>query len=262
MARSQGTNTDSTSTPDKPTTLHDDDSSKQGAAKSTGTASTATSSTSSTSPQSPYQSRQVIIKTANKNQADARSYDYLADGKYKTTKAWDTVTDRNKKQNKPFTHLEGILERLIANPRLKPDMSTIQDGISIKFAPAAQFHFNKPWNSPDVSIDMLTKFARDLIDLNSSIPWANKAMGQDARNTLIKLAQTSPKIFDEAWAYSTGFIPNCKEGTLWAMANRIYGSHWVFLQPQLLPKLPKKSTKKEKRQTSCPHPYLSDHQRY
>jgi hypothetical protein len=137
------------------------------------------------------------------------------------------------------------LEGLIANPRLKTDMSTIQDGIAIKFAPSAQFHFIKPWNSPDVSTNMLTKFARDLIDLNSSIPWANKALGQDARNTIIKLAQTSPEIFDEAWAYSTGFITNCIEGTLWAIANRIYGSHWVFLQPQLLPKCPPKPLKKK-----------------
>jgi hypothetical protein len=60
------------------------------------------------------------------------------------------------KQNKPFTHLEGILEGLIANPRLKPDISSIQDGIIIKFAPAAQSHFNKPWFFPDVSTDMLT----------------------------------------------------------------------------------------------------------
>jgi hypothetical protein len=100
-----------------------------------------------------------MIKTANEKLAATRSYDYLADGKYKTTKAWDTVTDRHKKQNKPFTHLEGILEGLIANPRLKPDMSTIQDGILIKFAPAAQSHFNKPWFSLDVSTDMLTSFA-------------------------------------------------------------------------------------------------------
>jgi hypothetical protein len=166
-----------------------------------------------------------MIKTANENLAATRSYNYLADGKYKTTKAWDTVTDRHRKQNKPFIHLEGILEGLIANQRPKPDMSTIQDGIIIKFAPAAQFHFNKPWYSPDVSTDMLTTFASNLIDLNSSLYWANKALRQDARNTLIKLAQTSPEIFDEAWAYSTGFITNCKEGTLWAIANRIYGSH-------------------------------------
>jgi hypothetical protein len=92
----------------------------------------------------------------------------------------------------------------------------------------------KPWYSLDVSTDMLTTFASNLIDLNSSLPWANKALGQDAHNTLIKLAQTSPEIFDEAWTYSTGFITNCKESTLWAIANRIYGSHWVFLQPQLL----------------------------
>jgi hypothetical protein len=139
-------------------------------------------------------------------------------------------------------------------------MSSIQDGIIIKFAPAAQFHFNKPWFSLDVSTDMLTKFASNLIDLNSSLPWANKALGQDACNTLIKLAQTSPEIFDEAWAYSKGFITNCKEGTLWAIASRIYGSHWVFLQPQLLPKRPPKPDKK-KNVRSCPHPYLSDHQR-
>jgi hypothetical protein len=123
-------------------TIPDDDSSKQGAAKSTDTASTATSSTLSTPSQSLYPSRQSMIKTANENLAATRSYDYLADGKYKTTKAWDTVTDRHKKQNKPFTNLEAILEGLIANPRLKPDLSTIQDGIIIKFAPAAQFHFN------------------------------------------------------------------------------------------------------------------------
>jgi hypothetical protein len=170
------------------TTFHDDDSSEQGATKSTDTASIATSSTSSTSSQSPHLSRQVMIKTANKNLAATRSYDYLADGKYKTTKALHIVLNRHEKQNKPFTHLEGILEGLIANPRLKPDMSTIQDSIAIKFAPAAQFHFNKPWHSPDVSTNMLTNFASNLIDLNSSIPWANKALGQDAHNTLIKLA--------------------------------------------------------------------------
>jgi hypothetical protein len=113
------------------------------------------------------------------------------------------------------------LEGLIANPRLKPDMSTIQDGITIKFAPAAQFHFNKPWYSPDVSTNMLTTFASNFIDLNSLLPWANKALGQDAHNIHVKLAQTSTEIFDEAWAYSTGFITHCKEGTLWAVANRI-----------------------------------------
>jgi hypothetical protein len=144
-----------------------------------------------------------MIKTANEHLAATRSYAYLADGKYRTAKAWDTVWDCHRKHNKPFTHLEGILEGLIANPRLKLHMSTIQDGITIKFTPAAQFHFNKPWHSPDVSTDMLTKFASNLIDLNSSIPWANKALGQDTHNTLIKLAQTSPEIFDEAWAYST-----------------------------------------------------------
>jgi hypothetical protein len=79
MARSQGTNTDSTTTSYMHTTFHDDDSSKQGATKSTDTASTATSSTSSTSSQSPYLSRQVIVKTTNKNLADARSCDYLTD---------------------------------------------------------------------------------------------------------------------------------------------------------------------------------------
>jgi hypothetical protein len=144
------------------------------------------------------------------------------------------------------------LEGLIANPRLKPNVSTIQDGITIKFASAALFHFNKPWHSPDVSTDMLTKFTSNLIDLNSSIPWANKALGQDTHNTLIKLAQTSPEIFDEAWAYSTGFIMNCKEGTLWAIANRIYGSYWVFLQP----KRPQKPPKKKNVRLTIPTPTL------
>jgi hypothetical protein len=92
-----------------------------------------------------------MIKKANESLAATRSYDYLADGKYKTTKAWATLTDRHKKQNKPFTHLEGILEGLPADPRPKPDLSSIQDNILIKFAPAAQSHFNKPWFSPDVS---------------------------------------------------------------------------------------------------------------
>jgi hypothetical protein len=101
---------------------------------------------------------------------------------------------------------------------------------------------------------MLTTFASNLIDLNSSLPWANKALGQVTRNILIKLAQTSPKIFDEAWAYSTGFIMNCKEGTLWAIANRIYGSHWVFLQPQLLPKRPPKPQKKKNVRLPAPTP--------
>jgi hypothetical protein len=254
MALSQSTTTVSTTTTDRHITIPDDNSSKQGATKSTDTASTATSSTLSTPSQSPQNSRQSMIETANENLAATRSYNYLADGKYKTTKAWDTVMDRHKKQNKPFTHLEGILEGLPANPRLKPDMSSIQDGILIKFAPAAQSHFNKPWFSPYVSTDMLTSFASNLLDLNPSLPWANKAQGQDARNTLIKLAQTSPEKFDEAWAYSTGFIMNCKEGTLWVIANRIYGSHWVFLQPQLLSKRQQKSTKKKNVRLPAPTP--------
>jgi hypothetical protein len=38
-----------------------------------------------------------MVKKANETLAATRSYDYLADNKYKTTKAWDTVTDRHKK---------------------------------------------------------------------------------------------------------------------------------------------------------------------
>jgi hypothetical protein len=125
MALSQSTTTVSTTTTDRHITIPDDGSSKQGADKSTDTASTATSSTLSIPSQSPYSSRQLMIKKANETLAATRSYDYLADGKYKTTKAWDTNTDRHKKQNKPFTHLEGILEGLPTNPRLKPDMSSI-----------------------------------------------------------------------------------------------------------------------------------------
>jgi hypothetical protein len=101
------------------TTFHDDDSSKQGATKSTDTAPTATSSTSSTSSQSQHLSRQVMIKTANKNLAATRSYDYHADGKYKTTKAWDTVSDRHKKTEQAFHPPRRNIGRTNSKPKTK-----------------------------------------------------------------------------------------------------------------------------------------------
>jgi hypothetical protein len=57
------------------------------------------------------------------------------------------------------------------------------------------------------------------------------------------------KAVNDNWSYTTGYITNCKDGTLWQIANQIYGSNWVFQQQQLLPK-PKPKTKPKKQTTS------------
>jgi hypothetical protein len=57
----------------------------------------------------------------------------------------------------------------------------------------SELPFNKPWFSPDVSSDMLTSFASNLLDLNSSLPWPNKAQGQDARNPSSNWHRQAPK---------------------------------------------------------------------
>ena len=202
---------------------------------STISASTASTSTTSTGlPPLPPSSRQAIMEAANTTLANSRSYDYLKEGKVKKTTAWKDLSDRHKSQNKAFTHYEGCIDMGTA------DEKTIQDGIAINFGPAAKEYFSKSWESPYIDKDKLAEFSKTLIA-------ATEPIYQDARNTLIKLAQTSPERFDEKWSYSTGFITNCKEGILWSIANHIYGSQWVFLQPQLLPKPKPKPISKEQR---------------
>jgi hypothetical protein len=90
-----------------------------------------------------------------------------------------------------------------------------------------------------------------LAEFSKTLIAASDPIYQDARNILIKLAQTTPEAFNDNWSYTTGYITNCKEGTLWRIANQIYGSNWVFQQQQLLPKpKPKPKTKTKKRTTS------------
>jgi hypothetical protein len=108
-------------------------------------------------------------------------------------------------------------------------VNRIQDGITLNFGPAARKYFKKSWDSPDIDTTKLAEFSKTLIA-------ASKPIYQDVRNILIRLAQTTPEFFNENWSYTTGYITNCKEGTLWRIANQIYGSHWVFQQQQLLPK--------------------------
>jgi hypothetical protein len=172
------------------------------------------------------------MDAANSSLEAQRSYDYLRDGKFgkfpKTTE-WKDLSDRHKTQNKAFIHFEGIINQGTV------DVDTIQDGISLEFGPAAKKYFKKLWDSPDIGTTKLAEFSRNLLA-------ASEPINQDARNILIRLAQTTPEFFNENWSYTTGYITNCKEGTLWQIANQIYGSHWVFQQQQLLPK-PKPKTK-------------------
>jgi hypothetical protein len=88
-----------------------------------------------------------------------------------------------------------------------------------------------------------------LAEFSKTLIAASEPIYQDTRNILIKLAQTTPEVFNDNWSYTTGYITNCKEGTLWRIASQIYGSNWVFQQQQLLPK-PKPKTKPKKRTTS------------
>lgn len=209
--------------------------------------SIATASTTSSSIFSNSSSKLERIKIANKLLADSRAYDYLADGKFPPTSAWSYVNTRDKERNPPFTHLEGILD-----PTVLPDMTTIQDGIAVKFAPAAKQYFTQPWDSPDVTTEMLTSLTKSVSNLGEK--WPQEPLRQDARHILIALAQTSPEAFDDLWSYTTGYITSCREAIIWATANRIYGSHWTWSFPHLLPKKPKKSQNKRTVRLTVPKP--------
>jgi hypothetical protein len=204
------------------------------------TATTGTASTSSiTTTKSGPSNRQSIMDATNSSLAAQRSYDYLRYGKFgKFPKAptWKIISERLITQNKAFTHFEGIIDQNTV------DDDSIQDGITLNFGPAAKKYFTKLWKSPDIDTAKLAKFSKILLA-------ASERIYQDARNVLIKLAQTTPKAFNDNWSYTTGYITNCKEGTLWQIANQLYGSNWVFQQQQLLPK-PKPKTKPKKQTTS------------
>jgi hypothetical protein len=186
-----------------------------------GTASTSSITTTTSGPPT----RQSIMNTANSSLEAQRSYDYLRDGKFgKFPKIpeWKALSERHKTQNKAFTHFEGIIDQNTV------DKDTIQDGITLNFRPAAKKIFKKSWEFPDIDTTKLADFSKILIA-------ATEPIYQDARNILIRLAQTTPEAFNDNWSYTTGYITNCKEGTLWRIANQIYSSHWVFQQQQLLP---------------------------
>jgi hypothetical protein len=166
--------------------------------------STFTASTTSVSTISPRtSSRQSIMDAANSSLASQISYDYLRDGKFgrfPKTKEWKDLSDRHKTQNKAFTHFEGIIEHGTV------DKNTIQDGITLDFAPAAKKYFKKSWESPDIDTTKLAAFSKTLISAVS------KPIYQDARNIPIKLAQTTPEFFNENWSYYTGYITDYKKG--------------------------------------------------
>jgi hypothetical protein len=150
------------------------------------------------------------MDAANSSLAAQRSYDYLRDGKFgkfPNTPEWKVLSDRHKKQNKPFTHYEGIIEQDTI------DEDTIQDGITLDFGPATKKHFKKLWDSPDIDRSKLAEFSKTLVA-------ASEPIYQDARDILIRLAQTTPEVFNENWSYTTGYITNCKEGTLWQIATK------------------------------------------
>jgi hypothetical protein len=200
-----------------------------------GTASTSSITTTTSGPPT----RQSIMNAANSSLAAQRSYDYLRDGKFgkfPKTLAWKALLDRHKTQNKAFTHFEGIIDQN------KVDDDTIQDGITLNLELATKNYFTKLWKSTDIGTTKLAEFSKTLIS-------ASEPIYQDTRNILIKLAQTTPEVFKDNWSYTTGYITNRKEGTLWRIANQIYGSNWVFQQQQPLPK-PKPKTKSKKWTTS------------
>jgi hypothetical protein len=208
------------------------------AALSTATEGTASTSSITTTTSGPP-TWQSIMDAANSSLAAQRSYDYLRDrkfGKFPKTPAWKTLSERHKTQNNAFTHFEGIIDQNTV------DDDSIQDGIILNFGPAAKKYFTKSWKSPDMDTTKLAELSRTLMV-------ASEPIYQDARNILIKLAQLTPEVFNDNWSYTTGYITNCKEGTLWQIANLLYGSNWVFQQQQLLPK-PKPKTKTKKRTTS------------
>jgi hypothetical protein len=109
------------------------------------------------------------------------------------TPAWKALSDRHKTQNKAFTHFEGIIDQNTV------DDDSIQDGITLNFRPAAK----KSWKSQDIDTTKLAEFSITLIA-------ASEPIYQDARNILIKLAQTTPEVFNDNWSYTTGYITNSR----------------------------------------------------
>jgi hypothetical protein len=114
-------------------------------------------------------------KGQNKEDADGKF------GKFPNTPEWKVLSDRHKKQNKPFTHYEGIIEQGTV------DDDTIQDGITLDFGPAAKKHFKKSWDSPDIDRSKLAEFSKTLVA-------ASEPIYQDARDILTRLAQTTPEV--------------------------------------------------------------------
>jgi len=206
-------------------------------ARSTSTRST----TSLTTVTSAADYRKSILDEYDKRQEDSRLYSYPRQGKFPRTKAWKDTPDRLIAQNKPFTHLEGI-----SREGSHTDADSIQDGLDKLFEPASTRYFDKKWDDPDLTTKQLTDFASLLSkpSKQSTLNWSYDPIGQEARHILIRLAQTSPEIFDEHWSYTTGDLTTCNEGKIWLAANSIYGSHWKIIQPTRMPK-PKQKTKKK-----------------
>ena len=135
--------------------------------------------------------------------------------------------------------------------KVKPDMTSIQDGITVNFAPASRYLLPKGWDSPDVTPAMLTAVAKKVADPKRE--WPNETIRQDACHILIKLAQTTPESFDDAWSYTTGYITNCKEAVLWMASNQIYGSQWKWKHAKYLPK-PAPKSQQQKNRVRIPKP--------
>ena len=130
-------------------------------------------------------------------------------------------------------------------------MTSIQDGITVNFAPASRYLLPKGWDSPDVTPAMLTAVAKKVADPKRE--WPDETIRQDACHILIKLAQTTPESFDDAWSYTTGYITNCKEAVLWMAANQIYGSQWTWKHAKYLPK-PAPKSQQQKNRVRIPKP--------
>ena len=194
--------------------------------------------------------RQTTIAEANIALEKTRSYDYLKEGKFATTKAYEDLATRSIASNKGFTHYEGLKDGTVLTENVQPDLDSIQDGITVNFNQAALQLLPNGWDDPEVTPAKLTEAVREIAVPRK--PWKDDTIRQDARAMLIKLARTSPEIFDESWSYTTGFITNCKEGALWKAANKIYGSQWPWKYPNSLPKLPPKHQQKQKNRVVIP----------
>lgn len=194
--------------------------------------------------------RQTTIATANTALEKTRSYDYLKEGKFATTPAYENLGTRSITSNKAFTHYEGLKDGSRLTENVQPDLDSIQDGITVNFTQAALQLLPNGWDDPEVTPEMLTEAAREIAVPRK--PWKDEIIRQDARAMLIKLARTSPEVFTEAWSYNTGFITNCKEGALWKAANKIYGSQWPWKHPKSLPQSIPKHQKKQKNRVVMP----------